>query len=290
MGFFFPGGPSPDSALPSHSKPIDTRHQAAASAMDMETHHHQGDDEMASQPASGPQPITPSDLPPQPSEHIATGLPRHPSSDEHAEIAPDVRVAAPNTEAAAEGSPSLGKEARHSTSVASRRTGRSLPANDVGEARGARVEEEPRQKATIRKEEYGVGRKVSKIEKRGAKVERTTLHIALQELAEIQGLQEASIKEEAVFHSLHSRALGDAHKAEMDLLSARTANEQGQASLRAADEVLEASRKHVRETTEMLRKKMWEVDRLRSYKKVDDKEHATKSPIRRRLSRILRSG
>ncbi len=40
----------------------------------------------------------------------------------------------------------------------------------------------------------GVGRKLSKIEKRGAKVERTTLHIALQELAEIQELQEASIK------------------------------------------------------------------------------------------------
>jgi hypothetical protein len=40
----------------------------------------------------------------------------------------------------------------------------------------------------------GVGRKLSKIEKRGAKVERTTLHIALQELAEIQKLQEASIQ------------------------------------------------------------------------------------------------
>jgi hypothetical protein len=40
----------------------------------------------------------------------------------------------------------------------------------------------------------GVGRRLSKIEKRGAKVERTTLHIALQELAEIQGLQESSIK------------------------------------------------------------------------------------------------
>jgi hypothetical protein len=40
----------------------------------------------------------------------------------------------------------------------------------------------------------GVGRKLSKIEKRGAKVERTTLQIALQELAEIQGLKEASIK------------------------------------------------------------------------------------------------
>jgi hypothetical protein len=45
-----PGGPSPDSALPPHSNPIlvDTRHQAAASVIETETHrrHHQ---EMASQ-------------------------------------------------------------------------------------------------------------------------------------------------------------------------------------------------------------------------------------------------
>jgi hypothetical protein len=40
----------------------------------------------------------------------------------------------------------------------------------------------------------GVGRRLSKIEKRGAKVERTTLHIALQELVEVQKLQEASIR------------------------------------------------------------------------------------------------
>ena len=179
MGIF-PGGPSPDSTLPSHSKSIETRHHAAASAIDTETHHHQVSDEMASQRqqelvASGPQPITrelPSDLPPQPSEHLA----RHPFSDEYAEIAPDVRVVAANTEAAAEGSPSLGKEARRLTSVASRRTDHSLHANDVGEgasaagavtvaneppdvdpnlrARGAAsVEEERRQKATIGKQE-----------------------------------------------------------------------------------------------------------------------------------------
>lgn len=129
--------------------------------------------------ASGPQPITrehPSDLPPQPSEHLATStdtLPRHPFSDEHAEIA-DVRLAAPNTEVAAEGSPSVGKEARRSTSVASRRTDRSLPTNDAGkgasaagavtaakeppdvdanlQARATSVEEEFRRKPTIGKE------------------------------------------------------------------------------------------------------------------------------------------
>jgi hypothetical protein len=93
-----------------------------------------------------------------------------------------------------------------------------------------------------------------------------------------------------VSHSLHSRALSDAHKAEMDLLAARTANEQGQTSLRAAREVLEVSRKHVDETTEMLRKKMELVDRLRvrAHKKVDDEERTTKNPIRR-VSLVARS-
>jgi hypothetical protein len=77
--------------------------------------------------------------------------------------------------------------------------------------------------------------------------------------------------------------VSDAHKAEMDLLTARTANDQAQGSLRAAWEVLQASRKHGHETTEMLRKKMDEVDRLRvrAHKKADDKEHAVKGPIRR---------
>jgi hypothetical protein len=69
----------------------------------------------------------------------------------------------------------------------------------------------------------------------------------------------------------------------MDLLAARTANEQAQASLGAAGDALKVSRKHGHETTEMLRKKMEEVDRLRfrAHKKVDDKEPTIKSPIRR---------
>ena len=101
---------------------------------------------------SGLQPITlglPADLPPQPSQHLATGAdpdtsPRHPFSD----IAPDVRVVVPNTEAAAEGSPSL---ARRSTSVASRRTEHS-PTNNVSEGPAAAGVEEPRQKPAIGKE------------------------------------------------------------------------------------------------------------------------------------------
>ena len=83
-------------------------------------------------------------------------------------------------------------------------------------------------------------------------------------------------QEEATSHSRHSRALNDAHRAEMELLAARTANEREKASLRAAGEVLEASRKHARETTEMLRERMEEVERLRIHKRLDDRERAMK--------------
>ena len=84
-------------------------------------------------------------------------------------------------------------------------------------------------------------------------------------------------QEEAEFHTRHSRALSDAHKAEMNLLIARTENEREQAGLRAAGEELEASRKHARETTDMLRDKMQEVERLRAHKGVDDREGTVKA-------------
>lgn len=296
---FFPGGPSPDSALPSHSKPIDpTRHQTAAFTIDQETHHLQGDGEMASQQNQeelAPQPIIrehPSDLPPQLS---------------------NVRVVVPNSEVATEGSPSLGKEERRSTSVASRHSDRSLPAGDVGEsasaagavavangppdvdpnlqARATNVEEELRPKATIGKER-GVSRKISKIEKHGAKVERATLQIAVQELEEARKRQEIAMKEEIMALSVHSHAVDAGHKSDMDLLAASTAHDQAQANLRAAEMVLEATRKHRRETTEVVQKKLEEVDHLRGQtnKKVDDEGRAIKSPIRRGLGRILGSG
>jgi hypothetical protein len=230
---FIPGGPSPDSAVPSQSpgKPIDTRHQAVASTVDTETHH-QGS-EMASQRQGPATRELPSDLQTQqPSEHPTGGAPPnhpegHPSSDEHPENAPAVRVAAaPNGEAV---EVSSGKEAGRSPSVATRR---SLHTNDVGAVRaaneptevdpnlqaratsvnGARTGKEERASSrephfpsshpftrdevvlTPRPEAHGVGRKLSKIEKRGAKAEKAALQVALKELAEIQELQKASIK------------------------------------------------------------------------------------------------
>lgn len=83
-------------------------------------------------------------------------------------------------------------------------------------------------------------------------------------------------QEEALSRSRHSRALSDAHKAEMQLLTSRITHEREQASQRATGQALVASREHVRETTEMLREKMEEVERLRIKLQVDDKERATK--------------
>ncbi|KAI9461593.1 hypothetical protein BJY52DRAFT_1117071, partial [Lactarius psammicola] len=146
------------------------------------------------------------------------------------------------------------------------------------QARAASAEDElrPRDKAVISKEEKNVGRRLSKIIRSEAKTEKASLDVALGELAEIQKLQKASVKEEAESHTRHSRALSDARKAEMKVLIARTENEREQAGLRAAGEVLEASRKHAREITDMLRDKMQEVEQLRVYKGVDDRERAVK--------------
>lgn len=151
----FPRGLSPDSTLPSHIKPISARHQAAASTVDTEIHHHhhQGCDEMMTsqqpqqQGLAGPQPITPellSDLPPQPSDHPIPGNTNlhwgdggNPYSDGHLETSPDVRAVASSGQAAVEGSPGLGNEARLSASVVSHHTNRSRPANDVSVGEGA---------------------------------------------------------------------------------------------------------------------------------------------------------
>ncbi|KAH8994985.1 hypothetical protein EDB92DRAFT_251924 [Lactarius akahatsu] len=200
-----------------------------------------------------------------------------------------------------------GGDAQRSASLASRRTNGSAFANGAAtttndppdvdpslQARAASAEGElkPRDKAAISKEEKGVGRKLSKIIRSEAKAEKAALDVALGELAEIQKLQKASVKEEAESHTRHSRALSDAHKAEMNVLIARTANEREQAGLRAAGEELEACRKHARETTDMLRDKMQEIERLRVYKGVDDRERAVKVKRlvgQKRFNRILRS-
>ncbi|KAI9439931.1 hypothetical protein H4582DRAFT_1561555 [Lactarius indigo] len=226
-----------------------------------------------------------------------------------------------------------GGDAQRSASLVSRRTNGSAFANGAAatttnppdvdpslQKRAASAEDElkPRDKAVISKEEKGVGRRLSKIIRSEAKAEKAALDVALGELAEIQKLQKASVKvrppqketisalvgpvlflitippqEEAESHTRHSRALSDAHKAEMNVLIARTANEREQAGLRAAGEELEACRKHARETTDMLRDKMQEIERLRVYKGVDDRERAVKVKSlvgqQGKLSRFVRS-
>jgi selenocysteine lyase/cysteine desulfurase len=77
-------------------------------------------------------------------------------------------------------------------------------------------------------------------------------------------------------HTVQSRAISEAHKAEMSLLAARNENERSQAAVRASEEALEASRRHARETTDMLCQKMEEVEALRLHKQADDRERSLK--------------
>ncbi|KAI0303583.1 hypothetical protein B0F90DRAFT_1916580 [Multifurca ochricompacta] len=327
----FPGGPSPDSNYPSYNKPMDTQHTASVSGesagagsqaggksgnIDGSLKVGSGSDPSGgissspSNPASDhPAEILPSALPSQPHQHPALAT----QGKNGSEGRPDEKLNTTNapTGVGATG-PSPSKDARRSASAASHRNnnangtafaiGAATAANeplDVDPSLQARItsaedEPRPREMVAIGKEEHGVVRKLSKIIKSESKAESASLHVALEELAEIQKLQKGSIKEEGISQSRHSRALSDAHKAEMELLIARTANEREQAGLRAAGEVLEASRKHARETTEMLREKMEEVERLRVYKQMDDRERAVKvkglvGEKRKAFSRILKS-
>ncbi|KAA1467616.1 hypothetical protein DENSPDRAFT_832723 [Dentipellis sp. KUC8613] len=131
-------------------------------------------------------------------------------------------------------------------------------------------------KAKINKQEYKDGKRLSTIIRGEANTEKAALEVATKELGELQKLQKAAVKEESKSHTIHSKAITDAHKAEMDFLAAQSAQERAQTALRAAAEALERSREHARDTTEMLREKMDEVERIRMHKQADDRERALK--------------
>ncbi|VDB86659.1 unnamed protein product [Peniophora sp. CBMAI 1063] len=130
--------------------------------------------------------------------------------------------------------------------------------------------------ARIAKAELRHNRKLSKVIKSEAVAEGKAMDVALRELADLQRLQKASIRDEAVAHSAHTKALAAEHKAELALLAARRAHETALAHSRAAGEALESSRAHARETTEMLREKAEEVETLRVMKGADDRERAVR--------------
>ncbi|KAI0034581.1 hypothetical protein K488DRAFT_83876 [Vararia minispora EC-137] len=119
-------------------------------------------------------------------------------------------------------------------------------------------------------------RRLSRVIRKEAQAESQALEVAVRELADLQRLQKAAVKDEGATHAAHARALGAEHRAELAAIAARKAHEKARAEMQSAEEALEASRAHAREATEMLRVKAEEVEALRLQKGADDRERAVR--------------
>jgi len=181
---------------------------------------------------------------------------------------------------------------RHSTSLGragSRRSTQSLPfmngpgtsgicatAEPEGEAR-ARLEQAQAnltsgQRSKIAKVEAENGRRLSKIIREEAKVEKMTLEIAINELADLQRVQKDIVKNIARVQANHSKLLVQARKREAEYLAAKRKFEAAQAALTAEEETLDTLRKEATDATERMQDKSAEVDALRHALAVDERE------------------
>ncbi|PFH53164.1 hypothetical protein AMATHDRAFT_1583 [Amanita thiersii Skay4041] len=134
----------------------------------------------------------------------------------------------------------------------------------------------PKQKLRILKHELKGGKRLSRIIKKEGKVEKKALEVAIHELAELQDLQEVSVKYEAKAHTAHAKMLASVRRNESEYLAAKTRYDTAVAQLHADAEVLERVREHAREATEQVQVKAREVDGLRSIYSVDEREREQK--------------
>ncbi|KAJ3490858.1 hypothetical protein NLI96_g1153 [Meripilus lineatus] len=127
----------------------------------------------------------------------------------------------------------------------------------------ANAELSKKQKLRLSKAEVKEGKQLAAVIKSEAKSEQRALEIAIKELADIQKMQKASIKEEARTHASHASALRAYHKEELEFFSARARR-------------LRTRGKHpvytAQDATEMLQEKNREVEWLRVQKATHDRE------------------
>lgn len=164
----------------------------------------------------------------------------------------------------------------------------------------------------INKTEQGIGKRISRVIKNEGKAEQQALEAAIKELAEIQKMQQTAVKEGTRTHTQHTKALQTLHnrelaviKAQSDLeradadIEARLAKiraelnkskakaqaqfdkaraevERARAEVRAHEEHREASRQHALETTEWVKDKRKEVEVLKGWLGVDEREREAK--------------
>jgi hypothetical protein len=70
--------------------------------------------------------------------------------------------------------------------------------------------------------------------------------------------------------ALHSKAIKNEHKLDMDFLSARTKHESALADLKAKENALIATKRHTEEQNQLLQVKQKEVEEFRGKKAADD--------------------
>ncbi|KAI0775196.1 hypothetical protein BD413DRAFT_533921 [Trametes elegans] len=143
-------------------------------------------------------------------------------------------------------------------------------------SRSAEASLSEKQKLKLNKAQVKEGKKVAKIIKAEGKAEQKALEEAVKELADIQKLQKAAVKEEAKSYTSYAKALREFHKAELEFFAARAKYERAQADLQAHEDAREASKQHAQDATEMLQEKNREVEWLRAQKAVDDRERGAK--------------
>ncbi|KAF4613868.1 hypothetical protein D9613_007613 [Agrocybe pediades] len=130
----------------------------------------------------------------------------------------------------------------------------------------------PKQRSKIAKTEAKNGRKLSKIIKSEAKLEKQSLETCIAELAELQKIQKHTLKSIARLSSTHSSLLSKFKKTEAAYLSAKLKYEREMAELQAEESALEAMRERGREATEKVQDKAAECDALRRVLAVDERE------------------
>jgi len=169
-----------------------------------------------------------------------------------------------------------------------------------------------KQTLKIQKEELAVSKRISKIVQSEGKAESNSLQGAIDELKDIQKMQRVAVKEETSIHASHVKSLQRCHetdivvisaKAELEKVEAEIAArlakvqaklnklrvkaqskvdraqaeaEKAKADVRARENHREASRRHSEQMTDWVREKRKEVEVLRGWKAVDDRERGVK--------------
>ncbi|TFK75177.1 hypothetical protein BDN72DRAFT_832528 [Pluteus cervinus] len=130
----------------------------------------------------------------------------------------------------------------------------------------------PKQKSKILKAEAKDNKRLSKIIKDEGKVEKASLSIAIDELAELQKIQRTAVKNEAKSFSDYTKLRTAYQKLETSFIMARTRYDAAQAQLDAEANALETWRGTAREATDRMHEKSKEVENLRALCSVDERE------------------